>query len=92
MAEVVQYKIVAEVELLMKRVERVGCWRSGDKSLMMRIQVLYVARSRYLTLLKKDGVGWLKEGRHKLELIEIGSQLYNDIEKGEVLTIANMRR
>ena len=59
---------------------------------MMRLQVLYVARSRYLTLLKKDGVGWLKEGRLKLELIEIGSQLYNDIEKGEVLTIGNMRR
>ena len=45
-----------------------------------------------MTLLKKDGVGWLKEGRLKLELIEIGSQLYNDIEKGEILTIANMRR
>ena len=59
---------------------------------MMRIQVLYVTWSMYLTLLKKDGVGWLKEGRLKLELSEIGSQLYNDIEKGEVLTIANMRR
>ena len=59
---------------------------------MMRIQVLYVARSRYLTLLKKDGVGWLKEGRLKLEIIEIGSQLYNNIVKGEVLTIAYMQR